>query len=160
MFNKLTLATLALFAASAVAQGTFPDCALSCLDPSSAPDCGPTDNVCLCRAPAFIEATTACIRSGCSAEDAATAEALSRGLCAAVGVTLTSEPAGPTSTAPAPASSSTSSGGSSSSTPSSSSSSTGTTTAPAPAETSNAASFNGVPAYAGIAVFGLAALAL
>ncbi|KDQ32679.1 hypothetical protein PLEOSDRAFT_1091172 [Pleurotus ostreatus PC15] len=142
-------------------------CAIQCLDPTqSVNGCGPTDNACLCNDTAFISSTTACIDTNCEGDDVANAQAAARSLCAAVGVTLTSTPASePTSSSSsvaAPSSgSSTVSGSSSAPTSTAPASSTGSaTTSPAPAQTSNAASFNSVNSFAGIAALGLAALAL
>ncbi|KAI0701948.1 hypothetical protein BC835DRAFT_1517547 [Cytidiella melzeri] len=114
-------------------QASFPNCALSCVtNPPNLFGCDASDNTCLCNSAPYVAATTQCIESACSASDAASAEALSRQLCAAVGVTLTSTPSA-SSTAPATASSTPSTSVTSASSGSSS-------TAPAPSSSASSGS--------------------
>ncbi|KAF8064931.1 hypothetical protein FPV67DRAFT_1628168 [Lyophyllum atratum] len=160
---RFSLAVLALTAASASASvlsrqaGGIPECALPCL---AGPDvdlhgCAGNDNACLCKNADFISESTACITKACESDPAQLQQAitLAQGLCAAVGVTLTSAPATTAATS-APATSPTATR------PTTSAPTTGTSSGAAPAQTSNGARTNTAGAFAGIAAFGLAALAL
>jgi len=116
----VVLSTAFASASAVVFPRQLPACATDCLAAGPRGNCALTDNVCMCHNTAFIDQTTLCIQQNCSASDASQAEAYSRSLCAAVGVTLTSTPSLPSSTG-------TSSNSSSTGTPSSSSSSPATT---------------------------------
>ncbi|GLB39625.1 putative CFEM domain containing protein [Lyophyllum shimeji] len=154
-----SLAVLAVAAASASASlvsRQLPSCALSCI---SGPNvdlggCAANDNACLCKSQTFVEKSTACITSSCKGAELQQALSLAQQLCAAVGVTLSGTPTGaPTATATSP-------GGSGNSTVTSHSGASGSTSTAPPTQTSNSARSNTAGALAGMAAFGLAALAL
>ncbi|EIN14671.1 hypothetical protein PUNSTDRAFT_118091 [Punctularia strigosozonata HHB-11173 SS5] len=140
---------------SFAARQSIPNCAVPCLTSAPMGSCSQTDDTCLCHNSDFINGATSCIESSCSGDDLKNAEAAAQALCAAVGVTLTATPTASSSsgasTATSPASSVTTASGSS----------TASLTSGSPSSTSTSgASANGIPALAGLAALGLAALAL
>ncbi|KAG9011509.1 hypothetical protein FRB90_007204, partial [Tulasnella sp. 427] len=67
-------------------QDTIPSCATSCLTSSDPSPCSETDVLCLCVNPTYVNATTACVKSLCSTEDAAFSQTASDALCKAAGI--------------------------------------------------------------------------
>ncbi|THU97529.1 hypothetical protein K435DRAFT_63627 [Dendrothele bispora CBS 962.96] len=86
--------------ASVLRARQIPNCAAQCIASADYGNCQPTDNVCLCNNNAFVSSTASCIASSCQGDELQEANAASQALCAAVGVTLTSSVAAPTSTTP------------------------------------------------------------
>ncbi|EMD36956.1 hypothetical protein CERSUDRAFT_83981 [Gelatoporia subvermispora B] len=158
----LALATVASASIAPLSKRQFPDCAENCLVDADFGSCSQTDDVCLCNSSAFVNSVTSCITSSCTGSDLTTAEGEAVGLCAAVGVNLSSDvpsasasPSGASSSGSAAAASSTS--GSSSGSASSGSSGS---TAPAPTNTGNGAAAHGMSALAGLLAVGVAAFSL
>ncbi|GJE86355.1 CFEM domain-containing protein [Phanerochaete sordida] len=151
-------------AASLRARQSFPDCANTCvLNPPSTFGCDAADDGCLCRSDQYVASTTQCIVQACDAADAASAEALSRQLCAEVGVTLTATPSftsSGSSTASSTGAASTPTGaGSSTSAPApSSQSSSSTSSGAAPTQTGNGAASSGINVALGAAAAAVAAV--
>ncbi|KAG9010900.1 hypothetical protein FRB90_007536 [Tulasnella sp. 427] len=81
-------ASLLSVSASALVQrqNPIPSCATSCLTSSDPSPCAETDVLCLCVNPTYVNATTACVKSSCSTEDAASAQTASEALCKAAGI--------------------------------------------------------------------------
>ncbi|KAK0224154.1 hypothetical protein IW262DRAFT_1459205 [Armillaria fumosa] len=133
----------------------LPSCAVDCITGSNINygDCSTSDNACLCKNSDFVNSVQSCITSNCTGNDLQTALSVAQALCAAAGVTLTSEAASATSTSPSSSSSASSASRASSS---SSSASTSATSASA----SNGALTVGSNAVAGLAAIGFVALAL
>ncbi|KAI0058003.1 hypothetical protein BV25DRAFT_1772886, partial [Artomyces pyxidatus] len=50
-------------------------CSFPCLVNADFGSCSPSDDVCLCNSPAFVDSTSACIDSVCSGSDLAQADA-------------------------------------------------------------------------------------
>ncbi|EKM56655.1 uncharacterized protein PHACADRAFT_253903 [Phanerochaete carnosa HHB-10118-sp] len=146
---------LSVSAVSLRARQNFPTCSESCVaNPSNLFGCTATDDTCLCNSQQYVAETTQCIVNACDAADAASAEALSRQLCAAVGVTLTSTPTpSPFGSASGASSTPTGSSGSSTSAPSSSGSSG---SAPAPTQSTGGAMSNGINVLVGAAAAAMA----
>ncbi|KIK02556.1 hypothetical protein K443DRAFT_515923 [Laccaria amethystina LaAM-08-1] len=171
---RFALATVALAAASASASTLFgrqsiPACAGKCIASANLGGCAATDNACLCRSQAFLSTAIPCVEMTCTGSDLAEAKNAAEQLCLAVGVTLTAVLGSATAAASETGASSTASGSAAAVTtpaPSSSiaaSSAGSSTSSSAPAATSSsksAGSIVGVNAFAGMAAFGLAALAL
>ncbi|EDR04189.1 uncharacterized protein LACBIDRAFT_304862 [Laccaria bicolor S238N-H82] len=174
---RFALVTVALAAASASASSLYsrqniPACAGTCIASADLGGCSATDNACLCKSTAFVDSTAACIETACTGSDLQAAIAAAEALCAAVGVTLSGLPTGSATTAAATGASSGSAAATTATTPASSKSaaasshsaaaSGSSTSSSAPAATSSksAGSISGVNAFAGMAAFGLAALAL
>ncbi|KIJ98605.1 hypothetical protein K443DRAFT_9038 [Laccaria amethystina LaAM-08-1] len=185
---RFALITVALAAASASAstllgRQSIPACAGTCIANADLGGCSATDNTCLCKSSTFVTSTATCIESSCKGDDLDAAIAAAEQLCAAVGVTLSDLPTGsattagasssasgsaPATTATSPATTSGTKAATTSGTKAASTYSAGASTAgsssssSAPASTSSksAGSIVGVNAFAGMAAFGLAALAL
>ncbi|KAF5350713.1 hypothetical protein D9756_008564 [Leucocoprinus leucothites] len=132
-------------------QGGLPQCAFECITKADLGGCQATDNNCLCRSDTFLNSSTNCIGQTCKGQDLEDATAAARQLCAIVGVTLTSTPAGfPTLTGTLTGGTATAAGANTAS---------GTAGGATPSG-SSAASINGVSTVASIAALGLAALVL
>ncbi|OCH90486.1 hypothetical protein OBBRIDRAFT_834981 [Obba rivulosa] len=162
----LALATLASASIAPLSKRQFPDCAENCLVDADFGSCSQTDDVCLCNSASFVNSVTSCITSSCSGSDLTTAESEAVGLCAAVGVNVStvvaSSTAAPASTSSgasaassAPAASSTGGSSSGSSAPSTSASASAPT-----ASTTNGATAHGMNALAGLVAVGAAAFVL
>ncbi|KAL0945879.1 hypothetical protein HGRIS_012162 [Hohenbuehelia grisea] len=162
---QFTLFALAAFAASVAAQdlSQIPECALPCLLGADTSGCsGPTDIKCLCAKPEFVATTTKCIQGACTnPSELEKANSVSRQTCEAAGVTLPDPSASASSSASASASAS-SGASSSASAPTTSATTPASTPAASPAASGNGngAISNSFSAVAGLAAFGLAALAL
>ncbi|RDB17231.1 hypothetical protein Hypma_001870 [Hypsizygus marmoreus] len=163
----ILIATVASATASTLQARQLPACSGPCL---IGPDvdtgsCSATDNACLCRNEAFITKSTACIVDACTGDDLDTALAAAQALCKSVGVTLSGSVPTKTDTDTASETQTgtdTTSAPTATSPPASSNTSTGTSTGTAPnsSQTGNSASTVTMNAFAGLAAFGLAALAL
>ncbi|KAG9023342.1 hypothetical protein FS837_005853 [Tulasnella sp. UAMH 9824] len=70
-------------------QTTLPPCAQTCYTNTSAAPCNATDIPCQCLNVNFITGLTQCAVTGCSLEDAKTAEEAALAQCKAAGVDLT-----------------------------------------------------------------------
>ncbi|PBK63949.1 hypothetical protein ARMSODRAFT_962705 [Armillaria solidipes] len=137
----------------------LPSCAVDCTTGSSINygDCSTSDNACLCKNTDFVNSVQSCITSKCTGSDLETALSVAQALCAAAGVTLTSEAVSATSTSPS--SSSASSASRASSSPSGSASTSASASASS-TSASNGALTVGANAVAGLTAIGLVALAL
>ncbi|KAK7442062.1 hypothetical protein VKT23_016338 [Stygiomarasmius scandens] len=140
--------------ASALRARQIPNCAATCLASADLGDCQPTDNACLCNNQAFVSSTATCIAESCQGDELEQANAASRSLCAAVGVTLTSSVAVPTSTSP------TSSSADSETSPSAAPDSNSSSNTTSSDNNNNGAISHGVNALASIVVIGVAAAML
>ncbi|KAK0484448.1 hypothetical protein IW261DRAFT_1416409 [Armillaria novae-zelandiae] len=127
----------------------LPSCATDCITGSNVDygNCSSSDNACLCKNSDFVNSVQSCITSNCTGDDLQTALSVAQALCAAAGVTLTSEAASATSTSP-------------SSSSSASSSLSSTSASAASTSASNGALTVGSNAAAGLAAIGFVALAL
>ncbi|KAG7445292.1 uncharacterized protein BT62DRAFT_920554 [Guyanagaster necrorhizus] len=144
--------------ASTIHARQLPSCAVSCTTSSNINygNCSTTDDACLCQDTSFVTSVETCINSNCSGSDLQTALSEAQALCAAAGVTLTSEAVSATSTSPGSSSSSGSGAGSSPASTSASASASATSTTSA----SNGALTVGANAFAGLTAIGFVALAL
>ncbi|PSS34216.1 hypothetical protein PHLCEN_2v1726 [Hermanssonia centrifuga] len=161
----LTAAVSTASAATLFPRQSFPTCSDDCiLNPPNLFGCDSNDNKCLCSSTQYVAATTACIASACSAQDAASADSLSQSLCEQVGITLTatstSSSSAPSSSSTAPSGSSSSGGSPAASSSSDSSPPSSSSTAPTPTPTTNAAMSAGTNTFVGLAALLLAALNL
>ncbi|SJL13099.1 uncharacterized protein ARMOST_16536 [Armillaria ostoyae] len=136
----------------------LPSCAVSCITGSGINygDCSSSDNACLCKNTDFVNSVQSCITSDCTGDDLETALSVAQALCAAAGVTLTSEAVSATSTSPSSLSSASSASRASSSPSVSASASASASSTSA----SNGALTVGANAVAGLTAIGLVALAL
>ncbi|KAK0194688.1 hypothetical protein F5146DRAFT_1135440 [Armillaria mellea] len=155
-FSLVVLPLSALVGSSAASLNArqLPSCAVSCITGSNTSygDCSASDNACLCKNANFVSSAESCITSNCTGDDLQTALSAAQALCAAAGVTLTSEAVSATSTSP--------SSSSSASSASRASSSASTSASAASTSSSNGALTVGSNAVAGLAAIGLVALAL
>ncbi|KAF5372590.1 hypothetical protein D9758_005163 [Tetrapyrgos nigripes] len=161
IFTLFALAA-ALFSgasASTLRARQIPNCASVCIANADYDGCAPTDNVCLCHSQKFVSSTAECIAGACTGDDLEQANADSRQLCAAVGVTLTSSVPAPTATSPSSGSDSTS-GTDSTSTDASSPTSAPDSSSSSTDNSNNGALSQGVNALAGVVAIGLAAAML
>ncbi|KIP03281.1 hypothetical protein PHLGIDRAFT_20269 [Phlebiopsis gigantea 11061_1 CR5-6] len=174
-FTAVIVATFfgAVTASAALLQqrqtASFPTCATDCvLNPPSLFGCSATDNQCLCTNQQYVAATTQCIETACSATDAASAEAASRQLCEAVGVTITASSSTPTATSASDSSAASGTGSASvpaasSTNPASSgasSSASSSSAAPSATQSQSSAVSNRANALIGVAALFLAAVNL
>ncbi|KAF8177665.1 hypothetical protein BJ912DRAFT_674045 [Pholiota molesta] len=140
-------------------QSPYPDCANPCIASADLGSCGQTDTHCLCTSPAFVSGTTTCIEGACTGADLQKAISVSQGLCAAVGVTLSSTSTGTTAATSSPSSTPTSPAVTTTSA-SSTGTGSGTSAASSPTTTSGAGVSRPVNALVGLAAAAVLALAL
>ncbi|KAK0205579.1 hypothetical protein DFS33DRAFT_1329449 [Desarmillaria ectypa] len=159
-FSLVALPLSILVAGSSAAtlhSRQLPSCAVECTTGSNIKygNCSTSDNTCLCKNNDFVTSVETCINKSCTGNDLQTALSVAQALCAAAGVTLTSEAVSATATSP-----SSSSSASSASRSASASSSATAASASSTSSASNGALTVGANAIAGLTAVGLVALVL